>query len=212
MIFNRIYKKHNKIQVWFIHIPKNAGTSISNAIKKKSITHITASQVLKSDKKEQFLKSFSFCVVRNPFERFLSLYNYARMEKSYYHNNIEPEKAINGKHLDYELLKNASLQQCVNYLEAGKLKHDLTWNQWEPQYKWVCDETKKILVDKVYNINELNLLKKDLLKICKLKIDIPILNKSYETTQLINLDKRSKQKLLDYYHLDFELFNLNKNF
>lgn len=65
-------------QLLFIHIPKNAGSSISAWLVDHGGKH--ADQIRHSslqDSKLDISKFFSFCVVRNPWDRMVSLYMYA---------------------------------------------------------------------------------------------------------------------------------------
>ncbi len=184
----------------FIHIPKNAGTSLMMSFGNEKSTHITASQI---SELIDIKKYFVFSIVRNPIERFISLYNYARMEISYYHNNINPKSALYGKHLDYELLKNASLYECAVLLTEGKLKHDDSWNQWKPQYTWLYDNENNCLVDKVYSLDNLEELKEDF-KLKGFNIEIPKINVSKATKSI--LDDNTQEIVRNFYKKDFELF------
>lgn len=193
--------------ILFIHIPKNAGTSVANALEFKSTSHITASEILYQN--PALLKnSFSFCIVRNPFERFLSLYYYAKLEKSYYHDNINPQKSLFGKHEDYGILKNSSIEKCARLLIENKLVHDRSWNHWLPQHTWIYDEKgKNCLVKKIYRINDLEILCHDLEKHTGFNIFIPKLNVSKDFTYQRVINKKTKEILEEYYKRDFELFD-----
>src|SRR5207302_4792563 len=61
----------------FIHIPKNAGVSISQAIYGRQVWHRTASFFRDSDP-DYFSGRVSFAVVRNPWDRLVSAYEYHR--------------------------------------------------------------------------------------------------------------------------------------
>jgi len=191
----------------FIHIPKNAGTSISTALELPDISHATVQQVKKVLTQQQFESYFKFCFVRNPWDRFLSLYNYARLEESHYHSSINPEQAIYGKHLDYDILKNATLEECANYLIQGKLKHDAAWNHWQPQITWIKDEQGKIPID---FIGKLEKIEEDFAQITR-KIgivkELPYMNKSKERSSYRKYYTEDTRQLInDYYIEDIEQF------
>jgi hypothetical protein len=61
----------------FIHIPKNAGVSISQAIYGRQVWHRTASFFRDSDP-DFFSGRLSFAVVRNPWDRLISAFEYHR--------------------------------------------------------------------------------------------------------------------------------------
>src|ERR1700722_10079584 len=71
----------------FIHVPKTAGTSLRQALGLNAPLnipcHATAQEVLPFIKLVA-PKTVSLAFVRNPYSRFVSLYNYARQEESLY--------------------------------------------------------------------------------------------------------------------------------
>lgn len=194
-------------RILFIHIPKNAGTSICHSFNIENPTHITSKEIIKCYGSNHFNKHFTFAIIRNPLDRFLSLYNYSRMDRSYYHNNLIPEKSKFGKHLDYEILKNSTISEAINLLLEGKLMHDHAWNHWMPQHKWVCNDKGEILVDRVYRLGELEYLIKDLKNIGINFNSFPKLNTSQTSKFKIHLSALDEEKLIDFYYQDFQIFN-----
>ncbi|QEC69079.1 sulfotransferase family protein [Panacibacter ginsenosidivorans] len=192
----------------FIHIPKNAGTSVYKALSFSNSTHAEAKQY-KQMLGKSYEDFFSFCFVRNPFDRFISTYNYARLEESYYHSSIDPSKTKFGKHLDYDILKDASLEEAVDLLLEGKLIHDKAWNHWKPQVQWILDEDEKVIVD---YIGRLENIQTDFSYICN-KLQLPVHNslpalnvseaKKKDYRDLINPGMRAK--LEHYYRKDLEI-------
>lgn len=194
----------------FIHIPKNAGTSIASGLGFEVTSHIKAFEIKKRYGADYLNKRFSFSIIRNPIDRFISLYNYSRMEISYYHNNLNPSKSFYGKHLDYEILKNASLFECALLLKQGKLKHDNSWNHWQPQYTWLFDELGNIkLVDKIYRIDNLIELEEDLFNLHNYKVNFKTLNKSNNYVDRNLISPKTLEILFEYYKKDFELLNFS---
>lgn len=184
----------------FIHIPKNAGTTIVRSFGLEHSNHATALELYNKLGGNIYTNYFSFCFVRNPWERFFSLYNYARMEESYYHSSINPEKAPYGKHLDYDLLKNASLLQCAHYLIEGKLIHDHSWNHWLPQTNWVLDNSNRPIVQYIGRLENIDT---DLMNIQK-KLNI---NKDNIPQKIQKINSSSNNK--DYrVHFDNETFDI----
>lgn len=118
----------DKHQCIFIHIPKVAGTSVKEVLELPGQGHppwfYFAEQY--PEKWRSYLK---FTIVRNPWDRIISSYSYARMETSYWHNS----KTV--KHPDYDLLKNKSFDDfCeVLYSKRDLLKHE----SWRPQCDWL---------------------------------------------------------------------------
>lgn len=80
----------------FIHIPKNAGTSITKSLEMENQGHVAALHYKRN--LEDFDEFFKFTVIRNPWDRVVSCYEFARMQKSYWHN------AVTNKHWDFDVL------------------------------------------------------------------------------------------------------------
>lgn len=193
-----IINKHNLI---FIHIPKTGGTSIEQSLnfngdikgdKKKwygninnyELDHSTIKYLIENcenyDKK--YLK---FCVVRNPYERLVSEYNYCKRYKSRFIKNINSFKDF-----VYYLKKNFDI--VINNEE----KNHYLISHYLPQYKFthINNKCEMDIILKFEN------LKTDWITLCK-KINKDI--------KLIKVDKYSslnKYNYLDYY--DNELKNI----
>lgn len=202
------HKSSRKKGLIFIHIPKNGGTSIGKVLGINNPSHIKAYEIEKRRGIDFLKNNFTFSVVRNPYARFLSLYNYSRLEVSLYHNNLHPEKSRFGKHLDYETLKGASIKDCAHLLKEGRLKHDRAWNHWDPQYTWLYDRTGvNCLVKKTYRLENLDRLRLDLNDNSYKIKRFPNLNSSNNTDWETYIDSETKEIIMDYYRKDFEIFN-----
>jgi len=91
----------------FIHIPKTAGTSLLKALRISEsgdiVSHSLAKEVLPLIKRI-LPEVVSVAFVRNPYSRFISLYNYATLGETYFHSVKNPSQAQYGKHFDYDTL------------------------------------------------------------------------------------------------------------
>jgi chondroitin 4-sulfotransferase 11 len=187
----------------FIHIPKNAGTSVSKSLGFAKTAHHTAEEIQIILTKNIYEAYDSIAIVRNPYSRFMSLFNYAKQEESLYHSSVNPDKSLYGKHLDYELLKNASLDDCIQLLYKGKLKHDLLWNQWRAQSDWIMNKKEKSLVKKIFKMENLNELQIYLNKKYDLTVEFPKANVSNNTSWEEQNTQHSKELIYNYYKRDF---------
>ena len=98
----------------FIHIPKNAGTSVQLSFQMSDVTHHEYSYYQKkySDKWEVYKK---FAIIRNTWDRVVSNYEYARLESSYWHDtpNFNPSVNQNKPEIINPFRKNTSLFEMI---------------------------------------------------------------------------------------------------
>ncbi len=71
----------------FIHINKTGGTSIAKAIELPNIRHLTVKDVIGIIGQNEFNRAFVFTVVRNPWAKAFSLYNYKKLKNKYMQRN-----------------------------------------------------------------------------------------------------------------------------
>lgn len=191
----------NELELIFIHIPKNAGTAITNSKTAKFFSggHQSAKEIMNQYPKE-WNQYFKFAVVRNPWDRVVSNYEYAIMEKSYWHHISENNPGA--AHFDYHTLKNKTFEDCVNLLY--KNRESLRHQGWSPQYVWISDNDKNVLVDKIFyhekldTDEEFNKMIPDLEKV-NISTRKSVNYKDYYTDDLIN-------KVLEIYDYDIKLF------
>jgi hypothetical protein len=200
----------------FIHVPKTAGTSLRQAlglIAPLDIScHSPAREVV------PFIKivapeTKAIAFVRNPYTRFLSLYNYARMPESLYHSVTCPERAPHGRNGDYDILRNKSLEQCAELLIEGKVGgHGCGFNHWQPQVDWLINRNDKIIVDFIGRVETLGA---DLQKLRKLygieSGPVPRLNVSSASDAPTTLSPTVREVVRAYYKRDFEMLGYDEH-
>ena len=187
----------------FVHVPKNAGTAITNSVESKfrDQGHHTAIYYKNQYAKEweTFLK---FAVIRNPWDRVVSNYEYARMPVSYWHSADESRPYA--AHFDYHTLKDVSFEECVNMLY--KNRDSLRHQGWGTQKYWVCDTEGNLLIDKFFLHDKLD----DDLDFNRLIPDLEKVNQSNRKSS--NYKDYYTQDLIDkvgeIYKEDIKLFNL----
>ncbi|RTI85100.1 sulfotransferase family 2 domain-containing protein [Campylobacter jejuni] len=141
---------HDKYGCIFIHVPKVAGTSIERVVfetDKWLVGHVRALDYINQDK-NKFESYFSFAFVRNPFDRMVSAFHYLKKGgRNDYDKNWADE---NLKNFD-------TFEQFVLALKNKNIKDKiLSWQHFTPQYKFICDENKNILVNFIGKLENIN--------------------------------------------------------
>lgn len=121
----------------YIHVPKAAGTSVNNALYGKTLGHYSARQI-QSRFPSLFSECFTFSLVRNPWDRALSAYRFARVGRTESMGVRKPEQ--------YQVPEFSSFERFVcDWLPSRDLsKCDFIF---QPQHLFVCDENMKVMVD-----------------------------------------------------------------
>lgn len=131
----------------FIHVPKAAGTSINQALYGRTLGHFSADEI-RHNFTEFYDKAFVFSFVRNPWDRALSAYRFAKAGRTESMGIANSEK--------YKAPEFKSFESFLfDWLSKNDLNHvDFVF---QPQYRFVCDRDKKIITDyigKVENISQ----------------------------------------------------------
>lgn len=131
----------------FVHVPKAAGTSINKALYGRTLGHYTA-QEIKATFPTLFEKSFTFSVVRNPWDRVLSAYHFAKQGRTESMGIYKPER--------YKIPEFQSFERFVNeWLPKQQLaKVDFVF---KPQYQFVCDSDGLVIVDFIGKLENIEL-------------------------------------------------------
>jgi len=171
----------------FIHIPKNAGTSIQEKFKMEQAGGHQTAQQMRGENPQMWDEYSSFCVVRNPWDRMVSNYYYCLAEKSFWFDvNNDTEKwsladgtEIEGKpqHPLYHHVKNAGSFEAWMHTfytigHSGKSGPEFWATQnrgYDNQYDYLVDEDGKIMVDHILRYENLN---EDFKKFCG-KVGLP---------------------------------------
>jgi hypothetical protein len=185
----------------FIHIPKNAGTSIQKLCKELNITYHSHSYDVKKLKDEK-----TFVIIRNPIDRFASSVAYSIKEGiKHKETNIlelvehrctnasDWAEIIFGNKTDHKMYKNIMLEVLNKKHKIGKYKPKYKWT-YTQQHIWVDNPTKIILFE---NLNQ------EFLNMFGIKLS----NENVSQTNKTNFSKDAIKYLNDYYKKDFEIYN-----
>tara|TARA_R100000808_G_C2089225_1_gene110244 strand:+ start:169 stop:789 length:621 start_codon:yes stop_codon:yes gene_type:complete len=199
-------------KVIFIHIPKNAGTSIKSYFgydltSKEKFKHSTIYEI-KKEYPDLYKSYKKFAIVRNPYDRMISWYAYL---SGFRWNNDAAWQLMSDD------FKNSYFNDFKNFIKhpnsdnwidtRKKLLIDAKWGEkWrlnllKPQVYWI---------DKTVTILKYENLKEELNNLFKKEIDLPIENKTICEHYLKYYDTESLNMVYDKYKEDFEKFNYKK--
>ena len=177
-----IIKEHKAV---FIHIPKNAGTSIETLFENNSFNIQPGKHDNIHEIKKRFLGVYNshrkFTIIRNPYDKMVSWYFYLKRNLGGNYNVIDFNEWIK----DPSKFWHADDPVCFL----------------DPQHTWV-DETVEII--KYENLN------KELNEFFGEEIDLPVTNKSDHKHYLNYYNNESLDIIYDRYKKDFEKFNYKR--
>lgn len=198
-----LYESNKNIgNLKFIHIPKTGGTSIEESVKEHNLLWGRFDTSLKGYKDispwhcPQEISPYCFCVVRNPFDRFIS---------QFYHEN--PSKNYNSEKLNNFI--EIKIPQIKNNINIDN-------NHFLPQYMF--SEKCHIIISfdnlqdnlnnlmKIFNLPSLVLKKLPGGKIQQRKRR-KIKNIDINRLSYLDINDRNKRLIEQIYKLDFELYN-----
>ena len=179
----------------FIHVPKAGGTSITHTIYGKSIPHLSAT-FFKNAYPDFFRKKYVFSVIRNPYERALSAYHFAKQNGTDI-VSIEKNLLYNSKHF-----KNfSSFCQWLSYQNLNELDYIF-----RSQSFYLVDGNGQLLIKNLWDLNNMDELQRFLLKEFNIKIPPKAKNKINYNRQP-KLSRSDKKIIENVYNIDFNNFN-----
>lgn len=196
----RRYYNWRKAGCIFIHVPKAAGTSINHALYGRTLGHYTISEI-----EAQFPRlveqCFVFSVVRNPYDRLISAYHFAKKGRTVDMGMSNPDQ--------YQIPEFGTFESFVN---QWLVKQDLysVDNVFRPQHLYVC-RRENVVVDYLARIESMD---DDIHNISKLlgkplHIGKKNVNKGSESYRDYYSNELS-ETVYQLYRKDFEIFSYNK--
>ena len=181
--------KCNGKEYLFIHIPKTAGTAISNRFfNGRQITHREL---------VYYPRNFwnrSIAVVRNPYDRLISVYNYAKMRKSYWHSDDGSTRY--SLHPLYKYCNDHSFKEFVIAVCNDEIDNVLL----KPQSSFIITPENKIVTE----IIRFESLEDGFSKLFGQEIRFPVVNES--TKEHHDFDDEMVSLIKKRYEKDFHYF------
>lgn len=193
------YRQYMEKGILFIHIPKAAGTSINMTLfGNMGLGHLRAKDYINIFGFLNYKSFFKFSIVRNPYDRFESAYNFLLNGGMNSQDQSFANKYLVGYNDINDFIQNG-------FISSNMIKN---WTHFVPQYKYVC-VNKQLTVD---FIGKLENISKDFAYISNIiGIKCDLLNINYHNkNESSMLTCESKKILSEFYTKDFELFEYEK--
>lgn len=215
---------NNENKFVFVHIPKTGGISITDAIQSNDgpggwmykhpklnksvriVTHVYAKEI-RTFMGESYNDFFTFGIVRNPWERLYSLYNFSctKQQKRSSEFKIWSQKEYKEKGFKWFLLENELKAPRVKLIPVHTIVSQTT-----PQAEWLTDDNNNLIVDFV---GRYETLKQDFITISQIINNKNTLKWLNKTTGEVNSSKYKKaydNEMIDfvstYHKRDIDLF------
>ena len=133
----RRYLHWARLNCIFVHVPKAAGTSVNKALYGRTLGHYSAAKI-QSKFPGLYERTFTFSLVRNPWDRALSAYRFACVGKT---NSMGVRKPG-----QYRIPEFESFERFVcEWLPKQDIEdRDFIFR---PQQMFVCDDAGQVMVD-----------------------------------------------------------------
>ncbi len=192
----------DRTQSVFVHIPKAAGTSVSQALYGCQVGHVGA-EVFRAADPERFERYYSFTVVRHPEDRFLSAFRYLQAG-----GGTPADRAFRDRHLTRLPHRKAVLEQFAYEARGAGWGRLLDWGHFRPQHRFIAVDGA-ILVDQVIRLDDLDVAFPRLSeRILGAPSPLPRLNRS-DGTKEDGLDEAERALVGEIYAEDFKLLGFD---
>lgn len=175
----------------FVHINKTAGTSIGRAIGLPIKDHLTAKEIIAKTGRQNWDAAYKFTVVRNPWDKVVSLYEYRRKKN-----------------------KSQIASRGITFTEWVELTHGENRNpfyydnvkSFQAQVEWLKDDDGHITVDFVARFETLHSDFEQIREAIGTKADLPHLNASSHKIYKDYYTDETREIIARWYHEDIEIF------
>jgi hypothetical protein len=200
----RVRMRKNKKGFLFLHIPKTGGTSIISLSPGNSLGHRKMKDLIFSRalKEEELDKFFKFCVIRNPLERIVSLYDCLKTDGSFH------EEKYSWKRLNRIVSEYPTFKEFAKNIKEVEKKYLVDIAPFSDYF--LVDG--KVMVDKIIEIRDLDSEFKEISRRYKLP-GLPHLNKSIKRGYWkTRYDTETLDIIYNYYKKDFDFSDYQEQY
>ncbi|GEA10517.1 sulfotransferase family 2 domain-containing protein [Alteromonas sp. KUL49] len=193
--YNKTLFNASNQKIIFIHIPKAAGISIVKALYDRTQSCHAAAVHYREENPKLFDSATKITLVRNPYSRLISAYNYLQdggrceIDEVWRERYIAPYKSIN--HFVQHGLEKAIQDNAEHFI---------------PQYQFIYDKDE-LLVDHIGRVEEINEFESFVKTIVDRPFNITKNNASKGDASIDVLTKASIEVINKLYGQDFEKLN-----
>lgn len=202
------------LKLIFIHIPKTAGMSISKSF--EQAWSLENHKIATYYSEEKYIDYLKYAIVRNPFSRLVSIYNYIKSKHYYKGKSIcgpGDELLPFSSWLLYNLEAYEGSFKDNNFNGRAKNRFKKGSSFWfAPQHNWLYDQAGELGVNKILKLENLDEEFKKFMIELNLEIKLYHINKTsnYKKDKYnyrTHYDDYIKDIVRFYYRKDFMLFN-----
>lgn len=175
----------------FVHINKTAGTSIGRAIGMPAKDHLTAKEIIAKIGNQNWDAAYKFTVVRNPWDKVVSLYEYRRKKN---------KTQIASRNITFTEWVRMTHGQDRNSFYYDNVK------SFQPQVEWLKDDEGTIAIDFVARFETLHADFDQIREAIGTKADLPHLNASSRKSYKDYYSDETREIVARWYHEDIEVF------
>lgn len=175
----------------FIHINKTAGTSVGRAIGLPVKDHLMATEVIARIGMDAWDQAFKFTVVRNPWDKVVSHYEYRRKKN-------KTEIATRGIPFSEWVIKTYGSDKDAFYYNNPR--------SFQPQVEWLKDSAGRVSMDYVIKFESLNEGFNHVKSVIGLDVTLPHLNASKRATYQSYYDEETHAIVAHWFREDIKAF------
>ena len=183
-----------KKQFIFIHIPKNAGTSLSKSLGMHRHEHFTIAYYASFFDSAEFNSMYKFCIFRNPAERIVSAFNHVKRQTHYgdFRRYVQDHVFNQYSTVDEFILDWLNEKTLPTNYFTGTQQSFISINE-------------SLAVDDIFSFNHIN----EMMQVLQSKLPFvsPLVNLNISNTSPSPLSKPALDKLHQLYKNDYVIFN-----